>query len=171
MKPWKPLRDFKEADFSYNQEKKISESKKNLDLNQEKSKKLKKWMPPKIENIKKNPKKPTSKIQEVQTNANFLSKSFPSDISKEYLEETMRTFFYQSIDILRNWYWKRDQFYEKKIYIIFRSISKEFLKSLLLNMSTGERKEFIRIYQNEYSVTKTDILLSRKEFLDLLSQL
>lgn len=169
MKEWKPEQDFVKADFSYNQDKKISESKKEKEPNHSQDKKVVKWQPPKIENLKN--KQKTINKPNIENKENLILKSSSSDYSKQYLEDLIQSSFYQSIDILRNWYWKKSEIYDKKIYIILRSISKELLKNLILNMNSTEKKEFIKIYQKNYKISNTEIIIVRKEFLDTLQSL
>lgn len=169
MKEWKPEQEFLKADFSYNQDKKISESKKEKEQSYSQDKQVTKWQPPKIENLKSKQRMINKTNLESKENV-IIKKSF-SDYSRQYLERTIQSSFYQSMDILRNWYWKKSETYEKKIYIILRSISKELLKNLILSMNSTEKKEFIKIYQKNYKVSNTEILIARKEFLDLLQSL
>lgn len=169
MKEWKPTKEFQKADFSYNQKKKISESN-SKEIQFPKEKKIKAWMPPKIEDLKKENQKPTKKNIENQP-VSFLFKESNFDASREYLEQVFLSFFLKSLDVLRNWYWKKSEIYDKKIYAILRSLEKNLLKKVLLSMSSLERNEFIKIYQRNYSLSKTEILSSRKEFIELTTQL
>ncbi len=170
MKSWTPTRDFHKADFIYNQKKKISESNSKQTQLPKQEKTIKAWSPPRIENLKNSKQTNLKKTLDEQPTPLLLKKN-DFDASKEYLEQIFQSSFLESLDILRNWYWKKNEMYEKKIYVILKSISNELLKKTLLSMSSIERSEFIKIYQNTYSVSKTEILSFRKEFLEIINQL
>ncbi|GIX42522.1 MAG: hypothetical protein KatS3mg129_2255 [Leptospiraceae bacterium] len=180
MKEWIPEKEFKKADFIFNKKSKISErieksnNQNHENQNYESTKKIKPYQFPHISKSSSgNGKivKPKSTDVTNQEQNNIIIKKSEKDQFKEMLEFFVSSNFENSINILRKWYWEQTENSHKKIYIILRSLNKEVLVQLFSFFTIKERMQFIEIYKKTYKISNTDIIIARKNFIDLLQEL
>lgn len=179
MKEWKPLRDFKKADFPFNENSQISEKKEIKTNDEQQKKQIKKWQPPTIQSINKTsqPKKIVSsiahKVQQnkiIEENNTQMQKS-KQDMTQLYINNSIVTNPTIIVDILRKWYWEKNTNAHKKIFIILRSLTKENFIYLMQYFTTMEKKQLIEIYKKNIKPQQTEILTTRQEFIHLLNEL
>jgi len=166
MKDWIPERDFKKADFTYNAKKNVSEKV------QSNTKIVKPYQFPKIEelNAKKNHHKQMQNTISPKESPAGTKKSDRDQI-KEMMEFLVKSNIQASADILRKWYWERNELTNKKIFVILRSLRKEVLVELFRFFTLIERQQFIEIYKKNYPLTTTEILTYRNQFIQFLQEL
>jgi hypothetical protein len=167
MKEWIPEKDFKNAHFTYNKEKNISE--KAISANFNKDKKIKKYNFPSLSEVisKQKNKEPSQEIK--QNNEKEILKKSEKDHLKDLLNLLVQSNLQNSAHILRKWYWNQQEL--KSIFIILRSLNKEVLISLFNIFTLKERRQFVDIYKKNYKINYTEILLARKKFISSLQEL
>lgn len=100
------------------------------------------------------------------------SKQADTDISGHLLDELIIARPVETTDLLRNWYWQKSTggtTPQTKIYVILHSIQKETLVEIYGYFSALERRQMQEIFTKKRTVTKSEILQARSEFMSKLS--
>jgi hypothetical protein len=180
MKEWKPQREFQKADFPLHPVKGKQEAVQSTDLKP--GRVVKSRTPPsvtennaslkKVPRMSSQPIRSEAKMQPAQKTAGG-SEQAGVDLSGALLDELVLARPVESTDLLRRWYWQKPAggtTPQTKIYIILHSMKKETLVELYRCFTAMERRQMHEIFNTRRAVVKSEILSTRREFMEYLSQ-
>lgn len=101
------------------------------------------------------------------------TKRAAADMSGEMLDELVIARPIEATDLLRRWFWQKPEggtTPQTKIYIILHSMKKETLVELYRCFTAMERRQMHEIFSKKRTVVKSEILSTRGEFMQRLSQ-